>query len=91
MIDHLTQIILNCTTNSPTPEAGARLAAYRVADELRKAMVSSHVAGRRLAQGAMFPREYDRDPGYRAKTDELANAVLAAAWDAVLDGKEATR
>ena len=38
MIDHLTTTILHCMTNAPNPEAGARLAASRVTDELRKAM-----------------------------------------------------
>ena len=39
-IERHTDIILACLRNAPNPVAGARLAAYRLADETRKALAS---------------------------------------------------
>lgn len=76
MIDHLTTTILHCMTNAPTPEAGARLAAYRVTDELRKAMTGGDVVTE--AVDAI---------GYAILTGQHyvdMHTGITAAWDAVI-------
>lgn len=80
MIERLTQVILNSITNAPTPEAGARLAAYRVTDELREAMMAERsIAGAVAGVGYIILTDQHRDD---------MRTGIAAAWDALLEDDE---
>ena len=83
MIEHLTGIIERCMTNAPNPTAGARLAAYRVTDELRTAMLESDAiwAANKAKTTHMIANMTHR----AAAPSASMKAAIAAAWDAVLE------
>lgn len=80
-IEHLTTIILRCMTNAPNPEAGARLAAYRVTDELRKALLTDDALSAMWDAYWAAHRE-DADYAYPERT---RREMMIAAWDAVME------
>lgn len=81
-IEHLTGIIERCMTNAPNPTSGARLAAYRVTDELRKAMLSDEAMLAARDSGLAF--DTDRGRHYVSSPEH----IVTAAWDAVLEDEE---
>lgn len=99
-IESLTQTILSCMTDVPNPEAGARIAAYRVTDELRKAMlapdvlrdVTESVYDRHLADVGMTGPAYafrTMTPRHKVRLTSDRHDVITAAWGAVLGEDEA--
>jgi len=100
MIEHLTTTILQCMADAPNPTAGARLAAYRVTDELRKAMtrapvlrhVTESIHDDNLAKHGMTGPAYafrTMTPKARVRLTSDRHDVITAAWDALLnDGKD---
>lgn len=80
MTQYLTTTILRCMTNAPTPEAGARLAAYRVTDELRKALLKDD------ALSAMWDAYWEahRNDADYAYPEKTKRQMMSAAWNVVL-------
>lgn len=82
-VERYTDIILNCLTNAPDARAGARLAVFRITDELRKAMVSDDAI--RCAVNRV---------DYFIVTEQHHKSMrtgINAAWDAVFDDEGGAR
>lgn len=73
-IEQFTDIILACLTGAPNARAGARLAAYRLVDETRKALTSD------AAIDAMCDRM--EVSSRKARTETVLRGMVGAAMDA---------